>query len=281
MSRTVAAAQAELRGRLAAAGIESAPLEARRIMAAALGVAPDRVSLMSQEPVPEPAEDRLAGLAARRSAREPLAHILGERDFWKLSFRVTADVLDPRPETETLVEVALAEPFGHVLDLGTGSGCILLSLLAERPEARGMGTDTSAAALALAAENAARHGLEGRARLVRADWLEGVAGQFDLIVSNPPYIAEAEMAELAPELAFEPRAALTDGADGLTAYRIIARDAPAHLAPGGRLMVEVGWRQGPEVAALFRAAGLEEVTIQPDLDGRDRVVRGNKPLQFP
>jgi release factor glutamine methyltransferase len=151
VSRTVGASLTELRGRLAAAGIEGAAGEARRIMAAALQVPPDRISIMQQDEVPEDAEDRLSGLAARRCAREPLAHILGLRPFYNHEFRVTADVLDPRPETETLVEAALGGAFQTVLDLGTGSGCILLSLLAARkPTRAGVGTDLSQAALAVA-----------------------------------------------------------------------------------------------------------------------------------
>lgn len=274
MSRTVGASLTELRGRLAAAGIEGAAGEARRIMAAALQVPADRVSIMQQDEVSEEAEDRLTGLTARRCAREPLAHILGLRPFFRHEFRVTSAVLDPRPETETLVEAALGAPFETVLDLGTGSGCILLSLLAARPEARGVGTDLSAPALKVARENAARLGLMERFDMIEADWFNGVSGPFDLIVSNPPYIARHEMPRLAPELGFEPRMALTDEADGLTAYRAITQGAPAHLVPGGRLMVEIGWQQGPAVVQLFEAAEFDHVAILPDLDGRDRVVRG-------
>jgi release factor glutamine methyltransferase len=279
VSRTVGASLTELRGRLAAAGIEGAAGEARRIMAAALQVPPDRISIMQQDEVPEDAEDRLSGLAARRCAREPLAHILGLRPFYNHEFRVTADVLDPRPETEKLVEAALGGAFQTVLDLGTGSGCILLSLLAAREEARGLGTDLSQAALAVADENARRIGVGDRCAFRRANWFEGIEGPFDLIVSNPPYIARHEMAGLAPELAFEPRMALTDEADGLSAYRAIVAGAPAHLVPGGRLMVEIGWQQGPDVAALFEAAGFSGIAILPDLDGRDRVVRGTHAAQ--
>ena len=272
MSRTVAQGLADLRGRLTAAGIDGAATEARRIMAAAMRVPADRVSLMQTEPLSHAAEDRLAMLAARRCGREPLSHILGLKAFYEHEFRVTADVLDPRPETETLVAAALGAPFEAVLDLGTGSGCILLSLLAARPGARGLGTDISDAALAVARQNAGRLGLAGRCEFRRADWFAGVNGRFDLIVSNPPYIAAAEMAALDPELRFEPRAALTDEGDGLSAYRAIAAQAAAHLAPGGTVMVEIGWRQGPAVAGLMRAAGLGGVRILPDLDGRDRVV---------
>lgn len=281
MSRTVGEGLAELRGRLAAAGIDGAALEARRIMAVAMQVAPDRVSLMQTESLSGAAEDRLGRLAARRCAREPLSHILGVRAFHRHEFRVTAEVLDPRPETETLVEAACAVPFETVLDLGTGSGCILLSLLAARPLARGVGTDISQAALAVAQENATRLGLDDRCRLREADWFDGIEGKYDLVVSNPPYIAAAEMAGLAPELEHEPRGALTDGGDGLSAYRTITARVGAYLVPGGRLMVEVGWRQGPEVAGMMHRAGLTEVRILPDLDGRDRVVSGRQDAGAP
>jgi len=220
---------------------------------------------------------RLAALLARRIGGEPISHILGYRDFYLHRFEVTPDVLDPRPETETLVSMALEAPFSRVLDLGTGSGCILLSLLAARPDTTGLGVDISDAALAVARRNRAHLGLDARADLGRADWFEGVTGQFDLIVSNPPYIAAGEMAGLQPELSHEPRAALTDEGDGLSAYRIICASLGPHLAPGGRVLVEIGPTQGAAVAALFREAGLTEVAIAPDLDGRDRVVIGTKP----
>jgi release factor glutamine methyltransferase len=203
---------------------------------------------------------------------------VGARAFWGREFRVTRDVLDPRPETETLVALALAEPFARVLDLGTGSGCILVTLLAERPGAQGVGTDISPQALLIAGENAARHGVEGRVVLTPSDWFADIGGRYDLIVSNPPYIAEGEMAGLAPEVRdFEPRGALTDEGDGLGAYRVLAAGAPGHLAPGGRLLVEIGPTQGAAVSRLFAEAGLERVAVHPDLDGRDRVVAARRP----
>lgn len=216
-------------------------------------------------------------LVRRRAAREPMSHLLGYRDFWEHRFEVTRDVLDPRPETETLVASALERGFDRVLDLGTGSGCVLLSLLAACPGATGVGTDLSDAALGVARRNTARLELDHRVTLVRSDWWDGVAGRFDLIVSNPPYIAASEMPGLGPELAHEPRMALTDEGDGLSAYRAIAAGARAHLTPGGRLLVEIGPTQGAEVAALFEAAGLEDVAVRSDLDGRDRVVIGTSP----
>nr|WP_268821742.1 peptide chain release factor N(5)-glutamine methyltransferase [Octadecabacter dasysiphoniae] len=222
--------------------------------------------------------DRYIALCERRRAREPMAHILGTRDFWKHSFVVTKDVLDPRPDTETLVQAALEVPFARVLDLGTGSGCILISVLADRSGATGVGADVSEAALEVAAQNVMAIGVYERCVLVQSDWFEGVDGTFDLIVSNPPYIAEDEMPTLAPELSFEPRIALTDGGDGLSCYRILADGAGAHLNAGGWLMVEIGPTQAGQVAQMFRAAGLVAVGIRRDLDGRDRVVVGQKPL---
>ncbi len=219
-----------------------------------------------------------ATLVRRRAAREPFSHLSGYRDFWKHRFRVTPDVLDPRPDTEALVALALEEPFRKVLDLGTGSGCILISLLAERPEAQGVGTDVSEQAVLVAGENAAAIGVADRLVLPLSDWFEDVGGQFDLIVSNPPYIALAEMDGLAPEVRLhEPRGALTDERDGLEAYRAIAAGAPDHLRPGGRLLVEIGPTQADAVMSLFRTKGLEDVMVHPDLDGRDRVVAARKP----
>jgi release factor glutamine methyltransferase len=216
-----------------------------------------------------------AALVARRAARAPLSHLLGYRDFYDHRFIVTPDVLDPRPDTEAIVTAALADPFAHVLDLGTGSGCILLSLLAARPQATGLGVDLSDAALAVAAQNRSALGLDQRATLVRSDWFTAVTGSFDLIVSNPPYIAATEMAGLQPEVRLhEPHLALTDGADGLSCYRIIAAGAGAHLAPGGRLIVEIGPTQASAVSALFRAAGFTDLRVIPDLDGRDRGMTG-------
>ncbi|MEM6589057.1 MAG: peptide chain release factor N(5)-glutamine methyltransferase [Pseudomonadota bacterium] len=277
MSRPIGEALTELRGRLTAAGIENAAREARLIMAAALGVGQDRVSLMQPDPLPEAAEDHLAAMAARRCGREPLSHILGLRAFYDHEFRVTRDVLDPRPETEVLVRAALAVPFDRVLDLGTGSGCILLSLLAARTGAQGTGTDLSPAALQVAQSNAEYLGLTDKANFMLSDWFSGVDGRFDLIVSNPPYIPAADMAALDPELAFEPRAALTDEGDGLGAYRMIAAHARDYLSADGWLMMETGWTQGPQVAQLLQGQGFTDIRILPDLDGRDRVVQGRAP----
>mgnify|MGYP001050692704 CR=1 FL=1 len=275
MSATLGALLAQATARLKTAGVDDPARDARALVAMAAGIAPDRLSLALQDMAGAQVAGDLATLVELRAARRPMAQILGRRAFYRHEFRVTADVLDPRPDTETLVEAALTAPFAHVLDLGTGSGCILLSLLAARPMASGVGTDLSPAALDVAHDNAARLGLAERCLLVHGDWYSPVEGRFDLIVSNPPYIAAAEMPGLAPDLSHEPRMALTDEGDGLSAYRVIVPGAGAHLRAGGHLMVETGWQQGAAVAELFTDAGFDTVKLLPDLAGRDRVVCGS------
>lgn len=261
--------------RLTAEGVPGAAGDARALLSHALRLAPDRLSLHLTDPVSPEAALRLDAALAARAARQPVSQIIGTRLFWGRSFRVTPDVLDPRPETETLVAAALTVPFARVLDLGTGSGAILLTLLAERPDATGLGTDLSPAALAVAADNADALGLTARAAFRQADWFDGVTDRFDLIVSNPPYIAETEMAGLQPEVRdWEPHLALSPGGDGLDAYRRIAAGVRDHVHPGGRVLVEIGATQGSAVRHLFRAADLREVAVLPDMDGRDRVVAG-------
>ena len=264
--------------RLAAAGIPDAPRDARALLAHATGIAPDRLTLHLADPLQPDAITAFEAAITRRAAREPVSHITGTRLFWGRSFRVTPDTLDPRPETEILVEAALSEPFLKMLDLGTGTGCILLSCLAGMPMAQGIGSDIHPATLAVAEGNARDMGLSGRARFVLSDWFAAIPGRFDLILSNPPYIAEEEMAALSPEVLHEPRRALTPGGDGLDAYRAIAKGAPARLMPQGRLIVEIGPTQGAAVAALLAAQGLQDIGILPDLDGRDRVVVARKPV---
>jgi len=245
------------------------------ILAEATGWSAARVGTAAGEALPDAARAVAEAMLARRLSREPLAQILGNWPFYGRSFRVTRDTLTPRPDTETLVDLALTAPFARVLDLGTGTGAIAVTLLAERPEATGVAGDISGAALAVAAGNAARHGVAARLDLRQADWWDGIVGRFELIVSNPPYVTEAEYAGLAPEITeWEPRGALTPGGDGLAAYRAIARGLAAHLAPGGRCLVEIGAGQGAAVAALFQAAGLDGVTVHPDINGKARVVSG-------
>ena len=266
---------------LGAAGIDGAARDARWLMAHALDVAPDRLVLALGDPVSAAQMARFQAAIAARLARQPVAQITGARLFWGRRFKVTPDVLDPRPETETLIAAALEHPFSNVLDLGTGSGAILLTLLAERPDASGVGVDLSPNALAVAQDNAQALGLEGRARLHLSDWFAAVEGVFDLIVSNPPYIAESELEGLAPETRdWEPRMALVpEGCDGsgLAAYRHILSRIGEHLAPGGRVLVEAGLGQGAEIAELFAQAGLTRVEMLEDMTGRVRIVRGESP----
>jgi release factor glutamine methyltransferase len=266
---------------LASAEIEGAGRDARLLMAHVLGIASDRLTLVLPDAISPEAQAAFDATIARRVAREPVSHILGRRAFYGREFQVNADVLDPRPETEILIQEALTQPFASVLDLGTGSGAILLTLLAENPISKGLGTDLSEAALAVARQNCAALGLTKQARFQQAHWWQGVEGSFDLIVSNPPYIAASEMPALSPELAYEPRMALTDEADGLTAYRAIVAEARAHLAPRGRILLEIGPTQGATVSDLLLAQGFKAVRVIADLDGRDRVVRAQLPNPHP
>ncbi|MGR3504166.1 peptide chain release factor N(5)-glutamine methyltransferase [Pseudaestuariivita sp.] len=269
---TAGQALAKAAAQLAEAGVPEASRDARKLLAFAAGVDATRVTLMAPDDLPQSVAQRFDTLVAERAARRPVSHLTGSRAFYGRDFQVTPDVLDPRPETETLVEAALAQPFASVLDLGTGSGAILVTLLAERPGAVGTGTDLSEAACLVASANAVTHRVAQRAEIIATHWDHGIAGPYDLIVSNPPYIAATEMEHLAPELAYEPRMALTDGRDGLTAYHAIALAGTRHLAPGGTILVEIGPTQARAVAALFAAQGFA-TNVLTDLDGRDRVVR--------
>ncbi|MDD7971473.1 peptide chain release factor N(5)-glutamine methyltransferase [Roseinatronobacter alkalisoli] len=276
-AQALAAAVAQLR----AAGIEGAPRDARWLLAHVLGIDAARLTLVLPDPISDAQAARFCSAIEARARHQPVAQIIGYRDFWGRRFRVTPDVLDPRPETETLIDAALARDFSNVLDLGTGSGAILLTLLAERAGAQGVGVDLSPAALRVAAENARQHGVQDRAQLRHSDWFSGVTGRFDLIVSNPPYISAPELDTLSAELRqWEPRMALVPDADdgsGLAAYRLICAQAPAFLRPGGGLVVEIGVTQGQDVQELFTRAGFEDIAVLRDLSGHDRVVLGHIP----
>lgn len=263
--------------RLSEAGIYGAARDARILMAHVLQIDASRITLVAPDDLDVSAQTEFERCISRRMAREPVSHILGRRNFYGRDFIVTPDVLDPRPETEVLIGEALSKPFASVLDMGVGSGAIVLSLLAEQPLAKGQGSDLSASALAVAQDNADILGVSNRLRLIQSDWYENITGQFDLIVSNPPYIARDEMPDLSPELSFEPRMALTDEADGLQAYRNIAAGALTHIRPRGRILLEIGPTQGCAVAELLLAQGVKAVRILPDFDGRDRVVCGVAP----
>ncbi|HSA80267.1 MAG TPA: peptide chain release factor N(5)-glutamine methyltransferase [Geminicoccaceae bacterium] len=262
--------------RLATAGIEAARAEAWLLLAVATGRARGVLIAGSPAPLSDEQQAGLEAMVCRRLAREPIAYILGEKEFWSLTFRVGPAVLVPRPETETVVEAALAQVSDRraplrILDLGTGSGCLLLALLSELPNATGLGIDVSAEALALAKVNAIRLGLAGRTELRAGDWGSEIEPPFDLIVSNPPYISTAEWPNLQPEVRdFEPSAALLAGPDGLDAYRALAPDCARLLAPDGCVALEIGQGQGDAVARITRRDGLEVVERRRDLTGIER-----------
>lgn len=252
--------------------------DARALLAYAMGIAPDRLTLHLPDAISDSALASYQTAIAARLAHQPVAQIIGRRMFWRHEFIVTRDTLDPRPETEILVAEALCHPSQKILDLGTGTGCILLSILASLPMAMGVGADISPAALDVAARNAAALGLENRVQLCQSDWFSQITDCFDLIVANPPYIAADEMGHLSKDVFdWEPHLALTPGGDGLNPYRAIAQGAGAHLTAGGRILLEIGPTQGRAVTALLLAQGFDRVRILPDLDGRDRVVCAQKP----
>lgn len=261
--------------RLRDAGVPGEMRDARLLLAQALDIPIDRLSVEMDHEASEAEQAAFFAMVQRRCQHQPMAQILGRREFYGRSFRVSSDVLDPRPDTELVVDCALEKPFATVLDLGTGSGCILLSLLAECPGSTGVGTDISPAALEMATRNADALGLPGRARLIPSDWYEKVSETFDLIVSNPPYISDKDYAQLEDGVRlWEPQSALTPGGDGLAAYRVLTDGAAAVLAPRGRLIVEIGYDQGAAVQEMFTECGFTDISIRKDLNGKDRVVMG-------
>ena len=275
----VAGAIAATAERLANAGIADARHEARLLVIEATGLAPATLIAEPRRSVADEAAVRLAALAARRAKREPLSRLVGWREFWSLRFALSADTLDPRPDSETLVAAALeaAKKAGGqerslaVLDLGTGSGCLLLALLSELELAAGLGIDISEGALATARTNARSLGLAGRAQFARGDWGRGLAGRFDLVLCNPPYIRNGDIAVLEPEVAlFEPRLALAGGPDGLVAYRRLANELPRLLAENGRAFLEVGDGQADAVEAILADGGLRPMGRRSDLANRPR-----------
>jgi len=262
--------------RLRAAGVESPRREARLLLAHVLGLRPEQIVSENFSLQGAQFRGRFEAAVVRRAQREPLAYIIGRREFWSLDFEVGPSVLIPRPESEIMVEEALKRftktdaPL-RVADIGTGSGCLLLAFLSERTEAEGLGIDISEEALGIAKRNATRLGLEGRAQFLRNDWISGLSGTWEVIFINPPYIIGGELDGLEPEVSrYEPRTALDGGPDGLCAYRRIAASLRPRLAPGGRVFLEVGQGQAEPVERIFSEKGLNVEGTVFDLAGIPR-----------
>ncbi|MGE0741349.1 MAG: peptide chain release factor N(5)-glutamine methyltransferase [Hyphomonadaceae bacterium] len=282
MTETLVSLWTAVRQRLEAAGVDSPVLDARLLLEAGAGV--KRLDIVTDPRRPVTADQVAAvdALARRREAREPIGHIVGRKAFWTMDLAVSPDVLIPRPETELLVETALElippDAPARVLDLGVGSGAILIAVLGERLNATGVGVDASVAALAMAALNVSASGHGERIELREGDWGQGLPQAFDLVLSNPPYIATEEIDGLTPEVArHEPRLALDGGPDGLGAYRQIIGGLGAILKPGGAFAFEVGAGQAEAVMELLRAGGFSPESPKRDLAGVPRVVWGRRP----
>ena len=273
MTQSVRAALKQASQIMVSAGVAAAQRDARLLMAFVLGFEPHQVSLHGDAMLDVDQEVAFTAAVKLRASRVPISHILGYRDFFETRFILTSDVLDPRPETEQLVSHALSESFETVLDLGTGSGCILLSLLAKRPSAQGLGVDLSAKAIAVAKLNAKKLKVSARVELRVSDWFSNVPNtKFDLIVSNPPYIHPNAMAALSAEVLYEPEVALTDYDDGLSHYRKIAINAYDFLVPDGRLVFEIGYDQEDAVSKILAQNRFSDIVVLKDLDNHSRVV---------
>jgi release factor glutamine methyltransferase len=273
---TVGEALSQATRRLRDAGIERPEAEARILLEAASGRGRGQIIAFPEHPLPDRHRLDFDALIARRCVREPISRILGRREFWSLSFKLDAGTLDPRPDSETLVTAVLERVRDRaarldILDLGTGTGCLLLALLSELPAARGVGVDVSEAATRGASRNAERLGLSERAEFIVSDWARDLDGAFDIVISNPPYIESDAIDGLAPEVArHDPRAALDGGADGLDAYRALLPQAARLLRAGGLLVLEMGQGQGAAVCNLARRAGFIQSESAADLAGIER-----------
>lgn len=275
---TVGQLLAESAARLTAAGIAEPRHEARLILALALGVEPATVLGWPERPVEPKLSDVAEGLIVRRAKGEPLSRLRGKREFWSLDFALSPDTLDPRPDSETLIAAALADIQDRAaalraVDFGTGTGCLLLALLSELPNATGIGIDISAGAIAAAKNNAAALGLAGRAEFRLGSWDVRIGGPADVILANPPYIPSSEIGRLPAEvLAFDPRAALDGGPDGLSAYRALGAAIRGLLAPAGKAYIEIGIGQRLQVIRVLGEAGLLVTAVRCDLAGVERCV---------
>lgn len=259
--------------KLKQAHIDTAGRDARLLAAAAMDINTAQVTLKALDQVSKQQQDDFESMIEQRRSFKPVSRILGKRQFWNRWFEISPDVLDPRDDSEVLVNLALQQKADRILDLGTGSGILALTLLSEWPDALAVGADICEKALLIAQRNAVQLEVSDRFQAQKSDWFEAISGQFDLILSNPPYIGEDEIPHLDPDVRlYDPMIALSPGRDALQAYQNIARDAIGYLKPGGRLLVEIGFRQGEAVRELFASNGLKEIEIIQDLNGLDRVV---------
>ena len=262
-------------GNLRLCGIGSYARDARALCAFALGIQPDEVSIEANMIVTVPQQDILLSMIKKRCKRMPVSRIIGSRLFWGRRFVINQYVLDPRGDTETLIELVLKKPAEKILDLGTGTGNIVITLLCEWPEAYAIATDISSNALHVAASNAEYHRVTGRLKLKESDWFENISSKFDLIVSNPPYIGGNELVELEKDVTnFDPLIAISPGKDRLSAYQKIVGDAFDRLEVGGRLVLEIGSTQGKDLTQILDFHGFKQIAIHKDLDNYDRVVSG-------
>lgn len=282
MTATLQSFLKEMQSAFQSAGLETPELDARVLMQGVLRFQPEDLVLKSGQALTEQQQVDLQKAMTARMARKPVARILGQRAFWKADFKVTDATLDPRPDSETLVEAALkhiSPPPQTILDLGTGTGCLLLSLLQEWPQAKGVGIDISAEAVLTASENAQSLNLEKRARFLADRWGQYCPEQkFELVISNPPYISEIERKDLAPEvLKYDPPQALFGGQDGLECYREIVASLPRLLKSGGYVLFEIGHTQADPVSEILKNSILHIIDIMRDIGGRDRVIVAKKP----
>tara|TARA_B100001778_G_scaffold317948_1_gene306098 strand:+ start:1947 stop:2777 length:831 start_codon:yes stop_codon:yes gene_type:complete len=263
------ASQAKLRE----CGISDPIRDARLLLADCLELRTQNLNLLNDSYISEIKISKFRRMVKERCKRKPVSKILGYRSFWGRDFEINENVLDPRGDTETLIELILDCKFENMLELGTGSGAIAITVLAERPEVTCVATDISEYALKTASTNSKRHGVESRLKLLHSNWFEKISGSFDVIVSNPPYISSEEYAQLSAEVVkYDPKISLTLGGDGLEAYREILSQALEKLSKNGHIFLEIGYTQANAVGHLFREAGFQQIKVHKDLGSRDRVI---------
>ena len=263
------ASQAKLRE----CGISDPIRDARLLLADCLELRTQNLNLLNDSYISEIKISKFRRMVKERCKRKPVSKILGYRSFWGRDFEINENVLDPRGDTETLIELILACKFKNMLELGTGSGAIAITVLAERPDVTCVATDISEYALKTASTNSKRHGVESRLKLLHSNWFEKISGSFDVIVSNPPYISSEEYAQLSAEVVkYDPKISLTLGGDGLEAYREILSQALEKLSKNGHIFLEIGYTQANAVGHLFREAGFQQIKVHKDLGSRDRVI---------